>query len=82
MRETPKAGEVWEHFKGKPYLIEGVATNANNSGMGGQFFVIYRQLYTPFALYCRSLDEFMMKVNEDKYPNAQQKYRFERRFNT
>ena len=75
LRNLPKAGEVWKHFKGKYYLIiEGEVEHTET----GEKFVVYRQLYSPFGVYCRPIDMFMSKTDKDKYPEAVQNNRFKR----
>jgi hypothetical protein len=75
LRKLPKAGEIWQHFKGKCYLIiEGEVEHTET----GEKFVVYRQLYPPFGTYCRPVDMFMSKTDKDKYPDAVQENRFER----
>ena len=66
-RELPKAGEIWLHFKNNKYLIITVAE-----------FVVYKALYGEYKDYIRPLDMFMSEVDHEKYPDVQQKYRFEK----
>ena len=75
MRTEPKYGEVWTHLKKKDYRIIGVAEHTENK----KKFVVYRAMYGGFELYVRPYEMFMSEVDRDKYPNAKQKYRFEKK---
>lgn len=74
MRELPKTGEVWCHFKGedKKYLIITIATHSETQ----EQYVVYKALYGEYKDFIRPLDMFMSKVDTIKYPNVKQKYRF------
>lgn len=72
MREL-QIGRVYRHFKGDYYLVEGVANDSET----GAPFVIYRKLYGDGGLRLRPLEMFLSKVDQEKYPDCPQEYRFE-----
>ena len=64
---------VYKHFKGDLYIIEDVAFDSETK----EKLVVYRALYGDNRLWCRPYDMFFSEVDREKYPNIQQKYRFE-----
>ena len=76
-REIPKPLECWRHFKGNDYIIIAVAKNCTNGG-DHQSYVVYKRLDLD-NIYMRRIDEFMSLVDCEKYPDAIQKFRFEKR---
>lgn len=64
---------VYKHFKGKYYIVEDIAIHSEDDKQ----YVVYRALYGDHILYIRPLDMFLSPVDKEKYPNIDQKYRFE-----
>lgn len=73
MEREIKLHGVYKHFKGDYYLVEDVAIHSETK----EKYVVYRALYGDCSLYIRPYDMFMSEVDRGKYPNVEQKYRFE-----
>ena len=72
-RDYPKPGEKWKHFKGHVYEIICIAGDTEREGLD----VVYRDTDGPHLIWARPLRMFMSEVDHDKYPLAQQNWRFE-----
>ena len=65
---------VYRHFKGKEYLLLGLARHSETL----QTMVVYRALYGERGVWVRPMEMFFSPVDREKYPDATQEYRFER----
>ena len=72
MRDV-QPGRVYRHFKGDYYLVEALARDSETN----EPCVIYRKLYGDGGLWLRPLEMFLSKVDQEKYPDCPQEYRFE-----
>lgn len=71
MREIPKSGQAYRHFKGNIIMVLGVATHTETK----EDLVVYMH---NDKIWARPLDMFLSEVDHEKYPDVTQKYRFER----
>ena len=71
-RPLPRKGEKYKHFKiGKIITIIGISRHTETE----EISVVYEYMG---HIWNRPLEMFMSEVDKEKYPNAEQKYRFER----
>ena len=64
---------IYKHFKGDHYLVEDIALDSETH----KEMVVYRKLYDDCSLWVRPIEMFLSEVDHNKYPNIEQKYRFE-----
>ena len=73
MEREIKLRQVYKHFKGKLYLVEDVAYDSETE----EKMVVYRALYGDYKLWVRPFAMFLSEVDHKKYPDVEQKWRFE-----
>lgn len=78
-----RTGDIVKHFKREwepqestKYLYKVLAAAEHTET--GERLVIYQALYAPFKICARPYDMFMGEVDRQKYPQAKQRYRFEK----
>ena len=77
MREI-EIGKKYRHFKGKEYIILDIVYDSeSNNDEELSKVVIYQALYGDKLKWARSYDMFNSEVDHKKYPDIEQKYRFE-----
>lgn len=84
MKRELKPGDVVQHFKrnlehdaiGKEYLYQIIAFAKHTET--DEDMVVYKALYGEEGVWVRPYVMFMEEVDQDKYPEAKQHYRFEK----
>lgn len=77
MREI-KIGGVYRHFKGGRYIVLDIVNDSEGSRDGvRKKVVIYQALYGDREKWARPLEMFASEADHEKYPEVEQKWRFE-----
>ncbi len=83
MNREFKRGDIVQNFKKEvsadsgleyTYRVLNIATHSET----GEKVVVYEALYPPYGTWVRPYDMFISEVDQEKYPTATQKYRFEK----
>lgn len=72
MREI-KTNKTYRHFKGNVYRVLHIGYSSEDEN---EKLVIYQSNHDG-KIWVRPYDNFISKVDKEKYPNAEQEYRFE-----
>ena len=79
-RPIPKINEIYRHFKGNYYKIIAVGHHSETKEQLVVYYGLTGKNSTLADPCIRPLDMFMSEVDHEKYPDADQKYRFERMY--
>ena len=73
-----KIGKIYKHFKGMLYIVLDIVNDSeSNNDIEYKKVVIYQALYGDNLKWARDYDMFNSEVDHQKYPEIEQKYRFE-----
>ena len=76
MREI-KIGHIYRHFKGGRYIVLDIVNDSEGGDEERKKVVIYQALYGDREKWARSLEMFASEVDHEKYPEVEQRWRFE-----
>ncbi len=77
MREV-NTGKTYRHFKGNVYKVVFIGYDSENvDEKGDPIRLVAYQSNHDGKIWVRPYDNFIAKVDKEKYPNADQEYRFE-----
>lgn len=68
-----KINQKYRHFKGHIYKVIAIAKDSEDLSLK----VIYQNVLNKDDVWVRDYDEFASVVDQEKYPDIKQKYRFE-----
>ena len=78
MERVIEIGKKYRHFKGKMYkVLDIVFDSESNNDEEYKKIVVYQALYGDNLKWARPYDMFNSLVDKEKYPDVEQKYRFE-----
>ena len=66
-------GKRYRHFKGGIYVVTDIAVHSEDADI----IVIYKSFDNPSLVWARPLTMFLSEVDKKKYPDVEQKFRFE-----
>lgn len=69
-------GGIYRHFKGNVYKVLLIAYDCDSKETLEKL-IVYQDLSDQNKIWVRKYDEFISKVDKEKYPNVTQEYRFE-----
>ena len=77
MERVIKVGKIYRHFKGNLYIVLDIVNDCESDETDIKKVVIYQALYKDNLKWARKYDDFASLVDKNKYPDIEQKYRFE-----
>jgi len=75
--EDNKNADIFRHFKGNTYKIITIAKDSETL----EDTIIYQGQYDDNPCWVRKIEDFFDEVDKNKYPDIEQKYRFEKIIN-